>query len=169
MLVGDPGKICSECHSQRAVLEGKGATGVEEMRSLHSAVTCVACHMSEANHDMKLFRPDDPGLPEDRLDSCTRCHKGSTRSVYAKLLPTWQEQYKEYMDPLEADLAEIAASLKEKPDLLNADLKAKLSVVRANLFLIQRDGSRGAHNQDFTLEIIAKALNDIKEIKAAIK
>ena len=169
MLVSDPGKLCSECHSQRAVLQGRGAAGIDEIRSLHSAVTCVACHMSESNHDMKVIRPDDPGLPDDRADACTRCHKGNTRRVYAESLRDWQNHYKEDMDPIEADMAAISTALKEKPDLLNEDLKAKLSVVRSNLFIIQRDGSRGAHNLDFALEIMATASKDIKEIKAAIK
>ena len=167
-LVRDSEKICSECHSQRAVLEGKGGRGIEDVRSFHSAVTCVSCHMSEANHDLKLFRPDDPGLPEDRPDTCTRCHKDNSRKIRAKQLPDWHIFYKEAMDPVEADMAAISAKLKEKPDLLNADLEAKLSTIRFNLSILRRDGSRGAHNLDFALEILAHAAKDIKAIKAAI-
>jgi len=73
------------------------------------------------------------------------------------------------MDPVEADMAEISAAIKAKPDLLNADLKARLDTARFNLSIIQRDGSRGAHNLDFALEIMATAAKDIKVIKAAIK
>jgi len=167
MLVRASDKICSECHSQRTVLEGKGAKGVEDTRSFHSGVSCVSCHMSEANHDMKLFRPDDPKTPDP--DTCTRCHNDNNRKMRAKQLPEWQEFYKEAMDPIEADMAAISAAIKEKPDLLNADLKEKLNTVRANLFIIQRDGSRGAHNLDYALEIMALATKDIKIIKAAIK
>ena len=168
-LVRDSEKLCSECHSQRSMLEGKGARGVEDTRSFHSAVTCVSCHMSEANHDMKLLRPDDPKVSEDRLDTCTRCHKDNNRKARAKQLTDWQAFYKEARDPIETDMTAISARLKEKPDLLNADLKAKLSTIRSNLSLLQRDGSRGAHNLDFSLEILAQAAKDIKEIKAAIK
>ena len=167
-LVRDSEKLCGECHSQRAVLEGKGARGVEDTRSFHSGVNCVSCHMSEANHDMKLIRPDNPGLPEDRLDTCTRCHKDGNRKARAKQLPDWQAFYREAMDPIEADMAVISARLKEKPDALNADLNTKLNTIRFNLSIIQRDGSRGAHNLDFALEIMAKVSKDIKEIKAAI-
>jgi len=168
-LVKDPEKLCQECHSQRAVLEGKGARGVEDVRSFHSAVTCVSCHMSEANHDLKLFRPDDPKLPEDRLDTCTRCHKDKNRKMRAKQLPDWQEFYREAMDPIEADMAAISAAIKAKPDLLNAGLKEKLDTINFNLSIIRRDGSRGAHNLDFALEIMAKVSKDIKEIKSTIK
>ena len=168
-LAMDREKLCNECHTQRTVLEGKGARGIEDTRSFHSGVACVSCHMSEANHDMKLFRPDDPKIPEDRLDTCTRCHNDNNRKMRAKQLPDWLEFYKEAMDPVEADMAIIAARLKEKPDLLNADLKAKLDTTDFNLSIIKLDGSHGAHNLDFALEILAKASKDIKEIKAAIK
>ena len=167
-LAMDREKLCNECHTQRTVLEGKGARGVEDTRSFHSGVACVSCHMSEANHDMKLFRPDDPKIPEDRLDTCTRCHSDNNRRMRARQLPDWQEFYKDAMGPVEADMAIISARLKEKPDLLNAGLKAKLDTINFNLSIITIDGSNGAHNLDFALEILAQASKDIKEIKAAI-
>ena len=169
MLVRGSEKLCNECHSQRAVLEGKGAKGIEDTRSFHSGVSCVGCHMSEANHDMKLIRPDNPKLPEDRLDTCTRCHKDNSRKIRVRQMRDWEDLYKEAMDPIEADMALISAAIKEKPDLLNAEMKEKLSTVRANLSMIQKDGSRGAHNLDFALEIMAMAARDIKAIKAVIK
>ena len=164
-------KLCVDCHSQQqgTVLAGKGARGIEDTRSFHSAVPCASCHMSEANHGFKVIRPDDPKLPDDRLDTCTLCHKDNNRKARAKQLADWQSFYKEAMDPVEADITAINARLKEKPDLLNADLKAKLSAINSNLTLIRRDRSRGAHNLDFALEILSKASKDIKEIKAAIK
>ena len=168
-LVINSEKLCDECHTQIRVLQGKGATGVEDKRSFHSDVTCVSCHMPEATHEMKFVRPDDPGLPEDRLDTCTRCHRDSNRQARAGQLADWRARYKEAMDPVEADLAAISAAMKGNPDLLNADLKTKLSTVRANLFILQQDASRGAHNLDFALEIMAKASKDIKEIKTALK
>ena len=169
MLVRVPEKLCNECHTQIRVLEGKEATGVEDTRSFHSAVTCISCHMPEANHGMKFFRPDDPELPEDRLDTCTRCHKDNNRKARARQLTDWREFYKEAMDPIQADMTAISAALKEKPNMLDANLKAKLETVRSNLFILQQDASRGAHNLDFALKIMASASGDIKEIKAAIK
>jgi predicted CXXCH cytochrome family protein len=168
-LVLDSQKLCSECHTQRRVLDGKEAKGIDGKRSVHSGLRCESCHMPEANHGMKFIRPDDPKLPEGQLDTCARCHKDDNRESRAKLLPDWQASYKKAMDPIQADLAAISAAMKEKPDLLDADLKAKLSDVRANLFILQQDASRGAHNLDFALEIMALASKDIKIIKAAIK
>ena len=73
------------------------------------------------------------------------------------------------MDSVQAGLVVISAGIKEKPDLFNADQNAKLSTVRANLFILRQDASRVAHNIDFALKIMAKALKDIKELEAAIK
>jgi len=168
-LVMNPEKLCESCHTQRTVLEGKGAKGVEDTRSFHSAVDCYTCHMTEGNHLMKVIRPDDPDLPEERTDTCTACHIDNNRKTRAEQLPDWQAWYDETMDPIQADLEVINAALKENPDLLNEALKARLSDVRSNLAIIIRDGSEGAHNLDFALEIMALAASDLKEIKAAIK
>ena len=168
-LVLNSEKLCHECHTQIRVLDGRSAAGVEETRSFHSGITCVSCHMPDGNHEMTFIRPDDPGLSENRVDTCTRCHKNDTRTARARQLTDWRAQYKEAMDPINADLAAISAAMKEKPDLLNADLKTKLSTVRANLFILQQDASRGAHNLKFALEVMDKASKDVKEIKAAIR
>ena len=168
-LVLNPEKLCDECHTQTKVLRGGGAEGVENKKSFHSDLACASCHMPEASHEMKFVLPDDTGLSENRRDTCTRCHKDDNRAARAKLLADWRESYKKAIDPINADLAVITAAMKEKPDLLNADLNTKLSTVRANLFVLAQDASRGAHNLDYALEILTKASKDIGEIKAAIK
>ena len=118
---------------------------------------------------MKVLRPDDPNLSEKRIDTCTGCHKDNNRATRAKQLQEWQAEYKEKMGPLQADLNSINAASKEKPDLLNAELKAKLANVRFNLSMLERDRSRGAHNPDFALEIMSLASADLKALKAAVK
>jgi len=168
-LVADPEDLCESCHSQRAVLKGEGAKGIEDMRNVHSAVTCVSCHMTEGNHRMKVLRPDDPNLSEKRIDTCTGCHKDNNRATRAKQLQEWQSEYKEKMEPLQAEVKAIGAAVKEKPDLLNDALKAKLNNVRFNLSILERDRSRGAHNLDFALEVMALASADLKALKAAVK
>jgi predicted CXXCH cytochrome family protein len=168
-LVADPEKVCTSCHSQRAVLEGKGAKGIDEIRGVHSAVDCFSCHMTGGNHLMKVLRPDDPGLPEKRLDTCTTCHKDNNRKARAGQLQEWQASYKEAMDPLQVDLNTVNAALKNRPRALDDNMKAKLNNVKFNLSLITKDGSRGAHNPDFVTEIMAIAAKELREIKAAIK
>jgi len=118
---------------------------------------------------MKVLRPDDPGLTEKRLDTCTACHKDNNREARVRQLTEYQLTYDENMAPLLADVKGIDEALKKKPNLLNTELKSKLDDVKANLSLLEKDGSRGFHNFVFMLEITANAANDLKEIKAAIK
>jgi len=168
-LVADPEELCESCHSQRAMLKGEGARVVDDLRNVHSAVSCVSCHMTEGNHRMKVLRPDNPDLTEKRTDTCTGCHKDNNRVARARQLTEWQSDYKAAMDPIQADLKAINDAVKEKPDRLNAALKEKLSNLTFNISLLERDGSRGAHNHDYALEIMTHAAKELQEIKAAIK
>jgi hypothetical protein len=168
-LVMDPEKLCDLCHAQRPIFLGYGAKGIEDSRNFHSGVPCVSCHMTEGNHKMKVLRPDDPGLTEKRLDTCTACHKDNNREGRVQQIQEWQSVYDENMKPLLADLKAIDEALKKKPDLLNGTLKTKLDDVKANLTLLEKDGSRGFHNFPFMLEITGNAADDLKAIKAAVK
>jgi predicted CXXCH cytochrome family protein len=168
-LVVEANKLCVSCHTQEAVLKGQGARGIEDIRSVHSAVSCVSCHMTEGNHLMKVIRPDDPDLSEKRADTCTACHKDNNRKGRAEQLHVWQAEYKEKMDALQADVNSVSAALKEKPDLLNAELKKKFGDLRFNLSILTRDRSQSAHNLDYALEIMAAASRDLKELKVAVK
>jgi predicted CXXCH cytochrome family protein len=169
MLALDPEEICSACHTQGAFLKGTGARGVEDTRSVHSAVPCVSCHMTGGNHLMKVIRPDDPKLSEKDADTCTACHKDNNRKARTRQLQEWQTEFKEKMDALQADVNAISATLKEKPDLLSAELNKKFGDLRFNLAMLNRDRSRSAHNFDFALEVFALASSDMKEIRAAVK
>ena len=168
-VVVDPEKLCDTCHTQRAVFWGTGSKGIEDSRNFHSGVPCISCHMTEGNHRMKVLRPDDPGLTEKRLDTCTACHKDNNREARVQQIQEWQSTYDENMAPLLADVKTIEAALKKTPGLLNASLKSKFDDVKFNLALLEKDGSRGFHNFVFSLEITGLASGDLKKIKAAIK
>jgi len=168
-VVLQPEKLCDTCHTQRSIFLGLGAKGIEDSRNFHSGVPCISCHMTEGNHAMKVLRPDDPGLTEKRLDTCTACHKDNNREARIEQIQEWQSTYDESMAPLLADVKAIEEALKKKPELLDASLKSKLEGVKTNLALLENDGSRGFHNFVFLLEITSLASGDLKEIKAAIK
>jgi len=125
--------------------------------------------MTEANHLMKVIRPDDPDLADKRADTCTTCHKDNNRKARSAQLQQWQASYREKMDALQADLKTVSTALKEKPDIPSAELKTKFNDVRGNLSILVRDGSRSAHNHDYALEIMKLAGKDLSEIKAALK
>ncbi len=168
-IVMDPEKLCTLCHFQGSVFLGKGAKGIEDSRNFHSGVPCISCHMTEGNHKMKVLRPDDPSLTEKRQDTCTACHMDNNREARVKQIQEWQSTHDENMAPLLADVKIIEAALKKNPGLLNASLKSKFDDVKANLAILERDGSRGFHNFVFSMEITSMAATDLKEIKAAVK
>jgi hypothetical protein len=168
-IVMDPEKLCDLCHAQRSIFWGHGAKGIEDSRNFHSGVPCIGCHMTEGNHTMKVLRPDDPGLTEKRLDTCTACHKDNNREARVQQIQEWQSTHDENMAPLLADVKTIEAALKKTPGLLNASLTSKFDDVKANLSLLEKDGSRGFHNFVFSLEITSLATDSLLEIKAAIK
>jgi hypothetical protein len=168
-IVMDPEKICDVCHTQRSVFWGKGAKGIEDSRNFHSGVPCISCHMSEGNHRMKVLRPDDPGLTEKRLDTCTACHKDNNREARVGQIQEWQSTYDENLPPLMADVKIIEAAIKKSPGLFNASLISKFEDVKANLSILEKDGSRGFHNFVFSLEITSLAASDLKELKAVMK
>jgi predicted CXXCH cytochrome family protein len=168
-LVLEPEKLCVSCHTQEATIKGRGAAGIEETKGVHSGISCIQCHMTESNHLMHVIRPDDPDLKEKRADSCTSCHKDSSKKNRAAALQEWQASFTKSMDALQSDLKAIAASLKTNPDLLTPDLKKTLDAARGNLSIISRDGSRGVHNNAFATKIMTQARKDLDVIKASMK
>ena len=92
-LVMDPEELCGTCHSQILVSRGKGVKGVEDTRGIHTAISCMECHMTEGNHLMKVLRPDNPKLQEDRTDTCSACHEVKDRNVRAHQIQDWQAWY----------------------------------------------------------------------------
>ena len=93
-LAMEPKDLCKSCHSlQAAVQKGFGAKGIEETRCLHTAAPCYKCHMTEANHLMKVLRPDDPELAETRTDACSACHEGSDRKYAHYQIRIWRAWY----------------------------------------------------------------------------
>jgi predicted CXXCH cytochrome family protein len=168
-LVVAPEDLCSSCHFQDAVLKGKGAEGVEQTRSLHTAISCIECHMTESNHLMRVLRPDNPDLAEDRTDTCSACHEVNSREARAHQIQDWEAWYRETLEPVQADLYIIDAALKNNPNLLDAELNKKLEVTKSNLAIVEQDGSEGVHNLDYALEIMALAKKELSKIKAAIE
>ena len=162
-------KICNECHFQVDVQKGYGAKGIEETRNLHTPTPCFTCHMTEKNHLMKVFRPDDPDLSDNRMDSCTHCHRVGSREMRAKQIQDMEEWYNEAMEPVQRDLKYIEEKLKNNPGILNMELKSKLEDVKSNLSIILNDGSNGVHNLDYALEIMTLAKRHLKEIKNAVQ
>jgi predicted CXXCH cytochrome family protein len=183
----EPEKLCVSCHANEAVAPGKpakagssvyesneaalkgyGAIGIKETESFHSEFTCVECHMTQGNHLFKVIRPDAPELEATRADTCTTCHKDSTKDVRAAYLQQWQGMFDAKMPALQADLKLIGDALKADPKVLSADLKAKYDVSKTNLSIINNDGSHGAHNFEYAMKIMGQAQKDLAAVKASL-
>ena len=63
----------------------------------------------------------------------------------------------------------VEEKLQANPNLLNAELKAKLDDIKGNLSIIINDGSNGVHNLDYALEIMSLAKRQLKDIKKVIQ
>lgn len=187
-LKAEPEKVCIQCHANEAVapgmpakagssvyesneaaLKGFGAVGIKETPSFHSDITCQTCHMTEGNHLFKVIRPDDPNLDEARVDSCTQCHKDSSKEVRGALLEGWQSNFDKRVASLNTDMATIAAALKANPNALSSDLKAKYDATKTNLSIIVNDGSHGAHNFEYAMKILSQGRKDIDAVKAGLR
>lgn len=171
-LVTAPEKLCVSCHSQGpqdAIVKGTAFKGIEETKGAHSEFDCIQCHMTEANHLMKVIRPDAADLAERRADTCTSCHKEGSKRERAAQLQEWQALFTKTMDSLQADLKTISAAMKEKPDVFTEDVKTGVNNARNNLMMLTRDKSKGAHNYEYAKKAMNRAGNDLEAAKAAMK
>lgn len=168
-LVADPDSLCAACHTQNEVLKGKGAKGVEQTRGLHTAISCIECHMTEKNHLMRIIRPDNPELASGRIDTCSSCHEVKDRDVRAHQIQDWEAWYREAWEPVQSAMKAVDEALKNNPDLLNEEMKRKLQDTKNNLSIIELDGSGGVHNLDYALEIMALAKRDLAKIREAME
>ena len=125
--------------------------------------------MTEANHLMKVIRPDDPDLAESRTDSCTACHKNSDRKSNASSLQEWESIYSKQMDAIQKDLKYIRSATKADAGIMTGDLKSKFESVGANVMLLMRDGSHGTHNFQLTTKIMNQAREDLDIVKEAVR
>ncbi|HYG58289.1 MAG TPA: ammonia-forming cytochrome c nitrite reductase subunit c552 [Symbiobacteriaceae bacterium] len=183
----EPQALCLSCHSvarggepvaqigttraphspQGDMLQGISAIGVSPTKGAHSGVGCIDCHMSEGNHMMKVIKPSDAMATENRVDSCTACHKGSSavsRDIYLSL---WQETIQARLASLQADVTKIEAALKANPNVLGSN-KAAFENARANFWYVQKDNSNGAHNFEYAIKILSQTQAEMTTIKAAL-
>lgn len=156
-------------HAMKEMLYGYGAIGVTPTKGAHSDAKCVDCHMSEANHMMKLIYPSDVFDTPNRKDSCTACHTSSTpfsRDVYLKL---WQSSIGDRLTAAAADISMIEARLAVSPNALSAELKDLFRATKTNYTFVNNDKSQGAHNFEYAIKIMSKAGTDLAKIKAGLK
>jgi predicted CXXCH cytochrome family protein len=182
----DAGDLCASCHTaeiaegttfkpgaavhhpQKEMLAGYGAIGVTNTTGAHTELTCVECHMTGANHQMKVLKPSDV-IGTTTKDTCTTCHSNSSAESRDVYLTMWQEGTETKVTALKADIAAIDAALKANANALTAQLKATYDAAKTNVSMVEADASKGAHNFEYTMKILAQAKKDIATAKAGLK
>lgn len=155
------GRTCSECHAEPhsaslLVYGGSGASGVEPRPSrMHAThVACAACHTGRA---------DAGGLSSSGLASagevdCLHCHG----TDFAGMLAEWQGTVGAGLARLRPLLSELQAGATGAAEV------AALRAADADLTLLERDGSRGAHNAPYALDVLRSAAREIDRARAAL-
>ncbi|HEY3368195.1 MAG TPA: ammonia-forming cytochrome c nitrite reductase subunit c552 [Symbiobacteriaceae bacterium] len=160
-----PGSVSH--HPMKEFFAGFGAAGgMTSKGNVHKELTCQECHMTEGNHLFKVIQPKDV-LDSNRVDTCTTCHKDSSKDVRQAYLDMWQNSTKSRIDTLNADIAAIDAAVKAGATL-SADQKLQVDTARTNVSFVTADGSTGAHNFDYATRILSAAQKDINAVKAAV-
>ena len=155
-------------HPMKEFFDGYGAAGgITSDANFHKEVTCQECHMPNNNHLMQVIAPDDPNLAEGSNDSCTKCHKDSTREARGGYLAMWQDVTSKKLTALNTDIAVIDAAVKAGTKL-SPDMKLKFDTAKTNVAFVTADGSKGAHNFDYATKILAAAQKDLTAVRASL-
>ncbi|MFZ5814889.1 MAG: ammonia-forming cytochrome c nitrite reductase subunit c552 [Bacillota bacterium] len=151
-------------HPMKEMLDGRGAIGVTDTKGAHSELTCIECHMTEGNHQMRVIKPGEVLEDAKRKDTCTSCHADSSKESRQVYLDMWQESTESRILAATEDLTVITAN----QNLLTDELKAKLAAAKTNLSFVEADASKGAHNFEYTIKVLNNVIKTLKEIRTAI-
>jgi len=165
---------CGACHvdthdAVRSVYAGTGALGVQDRpsRMYETRVVCSACHTGRTDELPGLSNdPHGEGHDPHRMPvasagkvDCIHCHG----TGYEPMLAQWQGTVGgelERLGPMLAELEERAAESDEAAQVL-VD-------ARKNYELIAFDGSRGAHNPNYALDVLADVAQRLDRAAAVL-
>lgn len=159
------GEGCGACHvnpheANRLLYAGTGAAGAADRpsRMYVTRVVCEACHTGRSG-GASAHEGRAAVAPAGEVD-CLHCHG----TGYAGMLARWQEAVAGQLHrlrPLADDL---------RPALAGAGGQARRLWQEAwrDLELVERDGSRGAHNVSYALDVLAAAAARLDEAGALL-
>jgi nitrate/TMAO reductase-like tetraheme cytochrome c subunit len=159
---------CNGCHAgerhsvQERMYAGTAIPGLKAMPDpmFKARVACDGCHMDVRSAELgeKPFTRKVAGAKQ-----CADCHG---REKYGEMLADWQEDTKDRLEELQAELAKLAKACQSADaDVAGAELtkaKALLSSARTRLSYIVSDGSFGAHNYPYVSEALDSVETDIE-------
>lgn len=158
-LEGD--ELCVQCHIEGTaeIRHGEGLVGVSTPREWMPDAECSSCHMPELDgmksHRFTTLLPGDAEeweVPED-WDSCSPCHRGSTRAKLQASIDEWQ-------GPIAAGLTSAKSGLaaaKKRTAATSPQGKKLIESAGRNIKLVEGDGSLGVHNFPYAKAGLDKA------------
>jgi nitrate/TMAO reductase-like tetraheme cytochrome c subunit len=145
---------CAKCHTGQVNMHaGKGAKDVEDAPGLmNGQAECGDCGHSEGNK----FKAD--------VSTCDGCHSAG----YKDMVKDWQASYEASVAPVKVLIEEVEKLLKKsgkKQSSEMAEAEELFNIAKYNYDYAVKDGSRGAHNNDYTDAMLKKAAEKLKAAK----
>jgi nitrate/TMAO reductase-like tetraheme cytochrome c subunit len=151
-------QACNACHdgphsAAQLVYAGSGARGVaaQPSRMHETHVACAACHTGRAGG-----AHGSSALASAGEVDCLHCHG----TGYAGMLAEWQSTVGAGLAGLRPMLAELRASAPAESE--------ELRMAEEDLTLLERDGSRGAHNAPYALDVLRSVAQRIDRARSAL-
>ena len=158
---------CTTCHGgkrhtiQEAIYAGTAVAELDTMPDVmyEAGVACDGCH-----DDVQIMQIGDLTLTSRSSGArqCVHCHDNEDS---ADELASWQEATKEMLGELGPALAELEKALESSQasaEKLSQARKLAQSA-RTKFDMVVKDGSYGAHNAGYVMEILDKVLEEIEE------
>jgi hypothetical protein len=139
--------------AQSEMVLGTGGYGPAGSSNPHyTTVTdsCVQCHMSGDNHDMKPV-----------VAACTSCHAGLTTLDRNKVMTTVQAQYAE-LEKLLLDKKMLTKAADGSISVVVGVYPEKVAGALWNYRVIYSDGSSGIHNPAYAKALLSSAIAALK-------
>ena len=148
---------CERCHiGQVSMHAGVGAKDVEDSPGLmFENAECGDCGHSEGNN----FRPD--------ISLCDGCHDEGQQDYVIE----WQGDYKVAVAPVKRLIKDVEKLLKKagkKHSSEIAEAEELFNIAQYNYDYAVKDGSRGAHNNEYTLAMLEKSKENLEAAKSLL-
>ena len=164
---------CTTCHGdkrhsiQEAIYAGTAVAELDAAPDVmyEAGVACDGCH-----DDSQITQIGGLTLTS-RISGAKQCIDCHGNEDSAEDLAAWQEATKEMINELEPALEELEKALQSSQASAEQLVEAKklAGTARTKLDLVLKDGSYGAHNAGYVMEILDKVLEEIEKGRSLIE
>jgi len=164
---------CTTCHGgkrhsiQEAIYAGTAVAELDTMPDVmyEAGVACDGCH-----DDAQITHVGDLTLTS-RLSGAKQCIDCHDNEDCADELASWQEATKEMLGEIGPALVALEKTLQSSKASTEqlAEAKKLAGSARTKLDMVLKDGSFGAHNVAYVMEILDKILEEIETAQSLVK